>query len=120
MWMYLVLFLLLTIVSNLIYTLIYSYLFKEKLTFEWDKVGAAIGSFERIVMFIMLVAKEPLLLTVVLAVKSFARYGNLIPTDESVNSDYDKDFGKKYIIGTLYSILVVFLVYMFVIEKGLI
>lgn len=95
-------FILLTIVANQIFKLYFSkYNPKDKAHDESVAAGSLIGSLERIVMLILLVVGQWVGLTIVIAAKSIARFKQL----------EDKKFSEYYLIGTLYSIIYVIVIY---------
>ena len=95
-------FILLTVVANQIFKLYFSTYNPNIDQVENDvKSGSLIGSLERIVMMVLLVAGQWVGLTIVIAAKSIARFKQL----------EDKKFSEYYLIGTLYSIIFVITIY---------
>jgi len=95
-------FILLTIVANQIFKLYFS-TYNPNIDKEENDVksGSLIGSLERIVMMVLLVVGQWVGLTIVIAAKSIARFKQL----------EDKKFSEYYLIGTLYSIIYVIVIY---------
>lgn len=95
-------FIVLSIVANQVFKIYFNQYSAEK---EQDKdqlnTGALIGSMERIIMMVLLVAGQWIGLTVVIAAKSIARFKQL----------EDKKFSEYYLIGTLYSVIFVIVTY---------
>lgn len=61
-----------------------------------DKTGRTIGTFERLLYFIGIYFNNWTLITIVVAIKSIARYSKLD----------NKEFAEKFLIGTLISLLI--------------
>ncbi|QWB96172.1 hypothetical protein KHQ89_01635 [Mycoplasmatota bacterium] len=99
---YITLFIVLTIVANLVFKIYFSQYNPQKdIKDDQVKSGALIGSMERIVMMILLIAGQWIGLTIIVAAKSIARFKQLD----------DKGFSEYYLIGTLYSIIFVIITY---------
>jgi hypothetical protein len=106
--LYITVFIVLTIVANQVFKIYFSQYNPQKDTKEDNvKSGSLIGSLERIVMMMLLIAGQWIGLTIVIAAKSIARFKQL----------EDKKFSEYYLIGTLFSIIFVIVTYYSLIQS---